>query len=155
MNIASAHATLTVLSDCGFVVRDPVHRTYVLGPALAVTGGAAMDQHPAIGAAIERAELLGADLGREVDIIALTGRDVIVLARRGPVTPTADIGYPGDRSPLLPPFGAVFMPWADEAAVAAWLDRAALSAPVADLYRHQLAEVRDRRADAEPSPNQF
>jgi hypothetical protein len=70
-------------------------------------------------------------------------------------TPTADIGYPGDRSPLLPPFGAVFMPWADEAAVAAWLDRAALSAPVADLYRHQLAEVRDRRADAEPSPNQF
>jgi hypothetical protein len=38
MNIASAHATLAVLSDCGFVVRDPVHRTYVLGPALGRDG---------------------------------------------------------------------------------------------------------------------
>ena len=144
MNIASAHATLAVLTDCGFVVRDPVHRTYVLGPALAATGMAAMDQHPAIGAATERAELLGTELGSEVDIIAIAGRDIIVLARRGPVTPTPGIGHPGDRSPLLAPFGAVFMAWADEAAVSDWLDRAALSAPVADLYRGQLAQVRDR-----------
>jgi DNA-binding IclR family transcriptional regulator len=144
MNIASAHATLAVLSDCGFVVRDPVHRTYVLGPALAVTGTAALDQHPAIGAATERAELLGAQIGTEVDIIAIAGRDIIVLARRGPVTPTASIGYPGDRSPLLAPFGAVFMAWAGDGAITAWLDRAALSAPVARLYRRQLAEVRDR-----------
>ncbi len=28
MNIVSAHATLAVLEDAGFVVRDPVHRTY-------------------------------------------------------------------------------------------------------------------------------
>jgi DNA-binding IclR family transcriptional regulator len=143
MNIASAHATLAVLSDCGFVVRDPVHRTYVLGPALAVTGLAALDQHPAIGAATERAELLGRQIGTEVDVIAIAGRDIIVLARRGPVTPLAGIGYPGDRSPLLAPFGAVFMAWADEAAITAWLDRAALSPPVAGLYRRQLAEVRD------------
>jgi DNA-binding IclR family transcriptional regulator len=143
MNIASAHATLAVLSDCGFVVRDPVHRTYVLGPALAVTGMAAMDAHPAIGAATERAELLGRRIGTEVDIIASAGRDIIVLARHGPVTPTARIGYPGDRSPLLAPFGAVFMAWADEASITGWLDRAALSADVAGLYRRQLAAVRD------------
>jgi DNA-binding IclR family transcriptional regulator len=144
MNIASAHATLAVLSDCGFVVRDPVHLTYVLGPALAVTGMAALDQHPAIGAATERAEMLGGQLGTEVDIIAIAGRDIIVLARRGPVTPTASIGYPGDRSPLIPPFGAVFMAWADDAAITAWLDRAALSPAVAGLYRRQLPEVRER-----------
>jgi DNA-binding IclR family transcriptional regulator len=144
MNIASAHATLAVLSDCGFVVRDPVHLTYVLGPALAVTGMAALDQHPAIGAATERAEMLGGQLGAEVDIIAIAGRDIIVLARRGPVTPTASIGYPGDRSPLIPPFGAVFMAWAEDAAITAWLDRAALSAAVAGLYRRQLPEVRER-----------
>ena len=145
MNIASAHATLAVLSDCGFVVRDPVHRTYVLGPALAVTGMAAMDQHPAIGVATERAALLGRQVGAEVSIIAHAGRDFIVLAQRGPVTWwLQEIGYPGDRSPLLAPFGAVFMAWADDAAITAWLDRAALSAPVARLYRRQLAEVRDR-----------
>ncbi|MDT3442297.1 MULTISPECIES: helix-turn-helix domain-containing protein [unclassified Pseudofrankia] len=52
MNIASAHATLAVLCDFGFVVRDPVHRTYVLGPALAATGFAALEQHPAIEGAV-------------------------------------------------------------------------------------------------------
>jgi DNA-binding IclR family transcriptional regulator len=142
MNIASAHATLAVLSDCGFVVRDPVHLTYVLGPALAVTGMAALDQHPAIGAATERAELLAAELGTEVAIMAVAGRDFIVLAQRGPVTPAASTVYPGYRAPLLAPFGAVFMAWAGESAITAWLDRAALSAPVAGLYRRQLAQVR-------------
>ena len=62
MNIASAHATLAVLSDAGFVIRDPVHRTYVLGPALAATGFAALEQHPAIEAAIEQAEVLANEL---------------------------------------------------------------------------------------------
>ena len=56
MNISSAHATLAVLCDLGFTLRDPQHRTYVLGPALAVTGFAALEQHPAIEAAISEAE---------------------------------------------------------------------------------------------------
>src|SRR5437763_15684762 len=62
INIASAHATLAVLSDAGFVVRDPVHRTYVLGPALAATGFAALEQRPAIEGAIEQAEGSAVDL---------------------------------------------------------------------------------------------
>src|SRR5258708_33412699 len=36
------------------------------------------------------------------------------------------------------------MAGADDTAITAWLDRAALSPPVARLYRRQLAEVRDR-----------
>src|SRR6266568_1037470 len=89
MNIASAHATLAVLCDCGFLIRDPVHRTYVLGPAFAVTGFAALEQHPAIEAAIEQAEVLAAELNAEVGVTAIAGRDVIFLARRGPDIGTA------------------------------------------------------------------
>ncbi|WP_238430781.1 IclR family transcriptional regulator [Frankia nepalensis] len=77
MNIASAHATLAVLCDFGFVVRDPVHRTYVLGPALAATGFAALEQHPAIETSIEQAGVLAAELGAEVGVSATAGRDVI------------------------------------------------------------------------------
>jgi len=144
MNIASAHATLAVLCDCGFLIRDPVHRTYVLGPAFAVTGFAALEQHPAIEAAIEQAEVLAAGLNAEVGVTAIAGRDVIFLARRGPDIGTAGIGYPGDRSPLLAPVGAVFMAWADEDAVTAWLDRAGLHGPIADAYRGVLDETRSR-----------
>ena len=144
MNIASAHATLAVLSDVGFTVRDPAHRTYVLGPALAATGFAALQQHPAIEAAIQQADVLAEDLDAEVGVSAIAGRDVVLLARRGPEQLTSGIGYPGDRSPMLAPFGAVFMAWADEAEVAAWLERASVSQPVADHYRDVLADIRAR-----------
>jgi DNA-binding IclR family transcriptional regulator len=144
MNIASAHATLNVLCDFGFLLRDPAHRTYVLGPALAVTGFAALEQHPAIEATIAQAELLAEDLEAEVGVSAIAGRDVVLLARRGPEQLTSGLGYPGDRSPMLAPFGAVFMAWAEEADITAWLERASLSTPVADHYRDVLADIRAR-----------
>jgi DNA-binding IclR family transcriptional regulator len=145
MNLASAHATLAVLCDAGFLLRDPVHRTYVLGPALAVTGFAALEQHPALGATLEQAELLADELGAEVGVTAIAGRDVIFVARRGgPAARTASIGYPGDRSPLLAPIGAIFMAWADDDAVGEWLTRAELPPRLADGYRDILAEIRER-----------
>jgi DNA-binding IclR family transcriptional regulator len=144
MNIASAHATLAVLSDHGFVIRDPVHRTYTLGPALVATGFAALEQHRAIDAAIEQAELLAAELDREVGLTAVAGRDVIFLARRGPEALAASIGYPGDRTPLLAPIGAVFMAWAEDAAVDEWLARAALDGEAAESYRRVLTDIRAR-----------
>jgi DNA-binding IclR family transcriptional regulator len=142
MNIASAHATLAVLHDAGFIVRDPAHRTYILGPALAATGFAALEQHPAVGAAIAQADILVGELNTEIVISAIAGRDVIILARRGPSSLATSIGYPGDRTPLLAPVGAVFMAWAGDAAVDDWLERAATTGPAADKYRHVLAEIR-------------
>ena len=132
-----------LLCDGGFLLRDPVHRTYALGPALAVTGFAAIEQHPAIEAAIDQAQLLADELGVEVGVSAIAGRDIIFLARRGPEPQATSIGYPGDRTPLLAPIGAVFMAWADDAAIEAWLERAQLNPQVADLYRVLLAEIRD------------
>jgi len=37
LGVALFHATLAVLCDSGFLLRDPVHRTYVLGPGGAAT----------------------------------------------------------------------------------------------------------------------
>jgi DNA-binding IclR family transcriptional regulator len=144
MNIASAHATLAVLCDLGFTLRDPQHRTYVLGPALAVTGFAALEQHPAIDAAIAEAERLADELDTEVGVSAIAGRDVIFVARTGPQPLETSVGYAGDRSPLLAPFGAVYMAWADETTVEGWLDRASTSAKVRDFYLNALADIRSR-----------
>lgn len=150
MNIASAHATLAVLCDSGFLIRDPVHRTYVLGPALAATGFAALEQHPAIEAAIEQAEVLALDLDVEVGLSGIAGTDVIFLARRGPEPLTSSIAYVGDRSPLLAPIGAVFMAWDDDN-VDAWLDRGDVTADRADHYRRFLSEVRTRGFSVMPA----
>jgi DNA-binding IclR family transcriptional regulator len=144
MNIASAHATLAVLSDAGFVVRDPVHRTYVLGPALTATGYAALDQHPAVAASIAQADVLARELDAEVGVSALAGRDIVLVARRGPSPASPGAGYPGDRTPLLAPFGAVFMAWATEDAITTWLERGAVSSAAAEQYRRALAGIRER-----------
>jgi DNA-binding IclR family transcriptional regulator len=144
MNIASAHATLAVLCDFGFLLRDPVHRTYVLGPALAVTGFAALEQHPAINAAIDQAEMLSQKLDAEVCVSAIAGRDVVLVARRGPLARTSSLGYPGDRAPMLAPYGAIFMAWAGEDAVAAWLTRADAPDTAATHYYAVLADIRER-----------
>jgi DNA-binding IclR family transcriptional regulator len=144
MNIASAHATLAVLCDFGFLLRDPVHRTYVLGPALAVTGFAALEQHPAINAAVDQAETLAQKLDSEVCVSAIAGRDVVLVARRGPLARASSLGYPGDRAPMMAPYGAIFMAWASEDAVTAWLGRADVPAAAAEHYRAVLTDIRER-----------
>ncbi|WP_019929582.1 IclR family transcriptional regulator [Nocardia sp. BMG111209] len=144
MNIASANATLAVLSEWGFVVREPVHRTYVLGPALVATGYAAAEQSPGVAAGIEQAGILADELGADVRLTAVAGRDAILLASRGPEAVTSQLGYPGDRIPLIAPIGAVFLAWSDEASVAGWLERAELSERPAAACRELLAEARER-----------
>jgi DNA-binding IclR family transcriptional regulator len=141
MNIASAHATLAVLSDGGFVVRDSAHRTYRLGPALVATGRAALDQHPAVTATIAEAEVLGAELDTEVHVTALAGRDLVMVARCGR-TPPPGRGNLGNRTPLLAPLGIVYVAWAAPEVADEWIERSGAPAEVAHRYRAVLAETR-------------
>jgi hypothetical protein len=91
------------------------------------------------------AELLAEELDSEVCVLALAGRDVILLARKGPQPLGIALSYAGDRAPLLAPIGAVFMAWTeDDEAVTQWLARASLSAPLENLYRRALADIRAR-----------
>lgn len=144
MNLSSAHTTLAVLCDYGFLVRDPADLTYVLGPALTATGFAAVEQNPAVDAAIEQAEILSGELGMEVGLAAHAGIDIITLFRCGPEQFSSEFGYVGDRVPLLAPIGAVFMAWAREEGVNDWLERGSVTEPRAEHYRNILAEVRAR-----------
>jgi DNA-binding IclR family transcriptional regulator len=144
MNVASAHATLAVLDDTGFVVRDPIRRTYILGPALAAVGFATMEQHPAIDAALEQADALSTELNRTILVAARAGRDAIFVARRGPEVSGEIPGHPGDKVPLKAPVGAVFVAWASDSVIELWLARAAAGPAEAIHYRGVLGEIRSR-----------
>ena len=48
INVASAHAVLAVLTDEGYLVRNPRLRTYTLGPSVVALGSAALERHPAV-----------------------------------------------------------------------------------------------------------
>ena len=143
INVASAHAILAVLTDTGLVIRDPVHKTYVLGPALAAVGFAALDQHPSVNVAIAEADRLAGELSLDVYVTAHAGHDVIFLAHRGGHLTgwhSGDPGYPGDRALLRAPWGAVFVAWADNDTIERWIGPS--SPDTAERYRHVLGEIR-------------
>src|SRR4029077_18145721 len=53
INVASCHAVLATLTDCGYLTRCPNERTYTLGRALVAIGQAALKSQPLIARAQE------------------------------------------------------------------------------------------------------
>jgi DNA-binding IclR family transcriptional regulator len=142
---ATCDTLLLALSERGFVRRDAELR-YELGPACVVVGDAAREANPALRAAAEHAEALAR---RESAVTAVSIRD----GEETRLTNVFDFGPPvalrarvGEAIQLVPPFGASFVAWDDDAGITRWLDRAdpALSASYAARYRAALDAVRGR-----------
>jgi DNA-binding IclR family transcriptional regulator len=123
MSLGSAHAVLAVLEGSGHVRRHPTTRAYSLGPALVVAGVVALEHQPGIEAGRRLIGPLADDLGTEVVLTARTVDEIIFVARAGEPTPRGPAIREGERVPLVPPFGAVFLAWADPADVEEWLAR--------------------------------
>jgi DNA-binding IclR family transcriptional regulator len=138
INLASAHALLTVLTDAGYVSRNPRLRTYTLGPSVIALGSAALETHPSVDVARDVARDLSDELDLEVAVTALAGDDIMFLARAGAHRARGIAVHVGQRVPLVPPLGAVFMAWSTNDAVRAWQARGA--AEVVDV----LSGVRER-----------
>ncbi|UGQ12238.1 helix-turn-helix domain-containing protein [Yinghuangia sp. ASG 101] len=142
-SLGSAHAVLAVLEESGYLNRHPTRKTYGLGSALVSAGLAALEQHPAIRVATDRITGLAAELDADVVVTAATPIEIVFIAGGGTASRYGPGFHEGERVPLVPPLGLVFMAWAHEREVEAWLERA----PVA-LDRERvalaLASVRDR-----------
>jgi DNA-binding IclR family transcriptional regulator len=144
-SLGSAHAVLSELETAGYVCRHPTTKTYALGPALVVAGGAALAHQPAIGAAMGEIAVLARELGVETVVTAATSDEIVFVARSGLESPRAPALPEGVRVPLVPPIGAVFMAWAPDHVVEAWLDRAPHGdSGAADRNRATLTLVRRR-----------
>ncbi len=121
VNVSSMHAVLAVLTDEGYVMRAPRLRTYSLGPSVVALGSGALERHPAIDHAIDEARRLSEQLDLGVAITALAGDDIMFLARVGEHRAREVAVHVGERIPLVPPLGAVFVAWLDDEP---WLARA-------------------------------
>jgi DNA-binding IclR family transcriptional regulator len=142
INMASMLAILQALVDAGYVVRQARHKTYGLGPSLVALGYAAVAQHQALAAAAEPMRALAAETGTECVASTAVGEDMVMVATEGLAPAEARDIRVGQRIPMIPPLGAVFVAWAPAEVIDGWLDAA--SGDLLSVYRRLLETVGQR-----------
>jgi DNA-binding IclR family transcriptional regulator len=144
---ATAHALLGTLTERGWVVRHPRDKTYRLGPALVTIAGAAgARQLEVVDYARDEMQELANDLGVQCVASAVLGDDIVLLAVAGSSRPLSVHVQAGQRIPLAPPLGTVFMAWAGPTRIDRWLRKLGPNATEAQLtsYRAAVDGVRRR-----------
>ncbi|WP_077078148.1 IclR family transcriptional regulator [Mycobacterium numidiamassiliense] len=121
---ATVHAILKTLCDRGWASRDPVTKTFALGPALAVVGARMDTARPLAHAARSAALRLSRDVGYAGSVVERFGDSLVVTAFEGD-SATQPSGIPGDRIPYAPPFGVALAAWDTDEEQRAWIRRGA------------------------------
>lgn len=146
LNKATLHAILGALTESGFVLREEDRKTYGLGPALVALGGAAVESNPAVQLAVPHMQALSEELG--LDCVASTAIEdqIVILQRTSSPRPFGIDVQPGQRLPLAPPLGTVFVAWSTAAEIDHWLGLVGPSASKSDIkrYRQAVETVRAR-----------
>jgi len=147
INVASCHAILAALTQSGHLSRHPTTKTYTLGPVLTAVGTVARGHHELIARASAAATELGRSLGLEVLLSVRAGNDILGLANFEQSRIQRPRLRVGQRMPLRPPSGAVFVAWGSDAEIAGWVERGFggnIDTELAATLRQLVNLVRDR-----------
>ena len=157
INKATGHAMVTALTEAGYLLRHPVDKTYSLGPALIAIGTAAgARQFEIVDYARSEMDQLSRELRVQCVASAAIGDEIVLLARSGDPEPLGLSVPVGQRLPLVPPLGTVFLAWESTDAIDRWLRRLGPRSGNVALaqYREAVATVRRRgySLGLEPAP---
>jgi DNA-binding IclR family transcriptional regulator len=145
---ATAHAILTTLCNRGWVSRDPVDKTYSLGPALAVVATRIETARPLAHAARMAAVELAREFGYATSVVERVGDSLVITAFED--AGQLSSGTPGERIRYAPPFGVAFAAWDSRAEHQAWIARSAASNPeLTHRLEEVLARTRERGFDVD------
>ena len=143
LNRATVHSMLAILTQSGYLVREPTTKAFRLGPALIPIAAAGLrplrDVFVAIHAELE-------DLSEQVDarcvvMTPISGRIVIVDAVGRAFPPVAQVGR---GAVFAAPYAIALVAWAAEDEVARWLSAETLTDQERETYRERMRVVRDR-----------
>lgn len=146
LNKATVHSILAALTDAGYLLRHPVTKTYSLGPALIAVGSAAARQFAPVDYAADEMRALADEFGVQCVAAAVVAGEIVMLACAGQPRPFGTSVSAGQRMPLAPPLGTVYMAWAGPDEIDAWLRRLGPDATAAQRARFEavLNAVRQR-----------
>jgi DNA-binding IclR family transcriptional regulator len=136
---ATALGILNELQDAGWLIRDPVQKTYRPGAAMLAAGAAADEGFAAVHATRPLMAALTQELGLVCTASSVIDGQVAVLARTEPPGRSTPAFRVGQRYPFAPPSGVMFVAWDDNRAVETWLGEPPL-APLT-VNKSELREV--------------
>jgi DNA-binding IclR family transcriptional regulator len=145
---ATTHAILTTLCDRGWASRDPVDKTYSLGPALAAVAARVDTARPLAHTAHAAALQLADEFGYAASVVERFGDSLVITAFEDAAQQSG--GAPGDRIRYAPPFGVAFAAWDTDEEQRAWIHRgAATNSALARRLAEVLAHTRERGFDVD------
>ncbi len=146
---ATAHSILKTLSDRGWVSRDPLTKTFALGPAMSLLAARLDVARPLTHLARDATERLLEATGMAASVVEKAGDSLVITAFASPEG--SDIAAPpNERIPYSPPFGVAFAAWDDATSRDAWVARgAADDAALAERLNDVLAYTRTRGYDVD------
>ena len=141
VNKSTCYSMLQALTEVGWLLRDPFHKTYRLGPALVAVGRAASSGFPALDFARPAMIELSRGVGSHCVALSVATDHVTVVDQ---VRDVRAVGAPIGHGyiPLRPPFGAAVAAWSRPEVAQRWLS---LAPPgTSDRYAAALEVVRRR-----------
>jgi DNA-binding IclR family transcriptional regulator len=145
---ATSPAILKTLCDRGWACRDPVDKTFSLGPALAVVAARTDTARPLAHAARSAVLELSHELGYAGSVVERFGDSLVITAFESDQIGDP-AGIPGDRIPYAPPFGVAFAAWDPEEEQRTWVKRGGTSAALEERLNEVLARTRARGFDVD------
>ena len=145
---ATAHAILTTLCARGWASRDPVDKTFSLGPALAAVSVRMDTARPLAHTARAAALQLADEFGYAASVVERFGDSLLITAFEDAGRQYG--GAPGDRIRYAPPFGVAFAAWDTDVEQRAWIQRsAATDSALARRLEDMLDRTRERGFDVD------
>lgn len=139
---ASCHSMLSELLRAGWLLRDPVAKTYHLGPTLVRLGREAAGRYPALVLARSAMAELAAATGAHCVAFSVSEDHSTVVDQVRSPRGGGDPMPAGTQFPHRPPYGASTVAWAGPEARERWL--AALPEDVRDRYRRAITAAKQR-----------
>ncbi len=145
---ATAHAILKTLCDRGWLTRDPVDKTFALGPGLAVVAARTEAARPLAHAARIAAQELSQELDCAASVVERLDDELVITAFEGVGRQPASA--PGDRIRYAPPFGVAFAAWGTSEEQHSWISRApGLGDELVGRLEQVLAQTKERGFDVD------
>lgn len=142
VNAPSMLSVLTALNESGYVVRDPRHKTYMLGPAIVGLGQAALLQHPVLEAAKIELKILAKELSAQCVGNVVLGEELVAIVDEGRPRRLRSQSWLGARVPYAAPFGPCFAAHASDEKRSDWIADAARTPEARSRLQRELDAVR-------------